>query len=299
MEQSAVGRMSKQSPGPNGVFLMVFDCILYPSMQQTRSKLSALHFDPPTLEGQNHHFVARTRELGLSRKIQREKPQPPPALVSALSAGKTLTPRLLFLQLLSWLSQLGRPSHFPSSYGCSPSSNNSFTLPHLRLPHFPSQLLQLPPHSLSVATSTDQKKKKTLISSRKHSLTPRLPPPAGNIPDFGRKKSFPTPSAMHASPHPLPSRLPSSRRLNRLSPRLPQRCRRVRFREPLSRFQVSPRVPRGSEAVGLIVKSGLSCLDQPFSSLGASRFSWVCLDPTGSLNLKVPTRFSEFPLFRD
>ncbi|OWM68450.1 hypothetical protein CDL15_Pgr026994 [Punica granatum] len=42
-----MGEVPKQSPGPSGVLLIIFGCILYPSTQPKRGKLSAPHFSPP------------------------------------------------------------------------------------------------------------------------------------------------------------------------------------------------------------------------------------------------------------
>ncbi|PKI68863.1 hypothetical protein CRG98_010718 [Punica granatum] len=48
--------MLMRLPGPNGVFLIVFGCILYPSTQSKSGKLSAPHFGPPALtENSNSH----------------------------------------------------------------------------------------------------------------------------------------------------------------------------------------------------------------------------------------------------
>ncbi|PKI61309.1 hypothetical protein CRG98_018300 [Punica granatum] len=56
-EQAATREVPRLSPGPSGVLLMVFGCILYPSTQPKRSKLSAPNFGPlaPT-EGSNGHL---------------------------------------------------------------------------------------------------------------------------------------------------------------------------------------------------------------------------------------------------
>ncbi|PKI66335.1 hypothetical protein CRG98_013297 [Punica granatum] len=47
-EQAATRRESRRSQKPNGVLLIVFGCILKPSTQLERGKMSAPHFGPPT-----------------------------------------------------------------------------------------------------------------------------------------------------------------------------------------------------------------------------------------------------------